>query len=131
MALALFQQQVDDIDVELQRPGQLDTIRRGSSGRRLADPQRHALTHRDDLRHRRFAVEHGNRLTVSDRPEVLAQAGLEFGYPNGFHPSIMTRNSHKANAVAPLLSNSRDDMPIVNVKYLARVGLRRFVNGYA
>src|SRR5262245_40557914 len=97
MTLALFEKQIDDVDVEFQRLRQLDAIRRGSPGGRLPDPQRHPFPHGNDLRHWRLAVEHGNRLAVSDGSEVLAEAGFEFRYPNGFHASIMTRNSHEAS----------------------------------
>src|SRR5438552_15727323 len=98
MALALFEQQIDDVDVEPQRLRQLDAIRRRRPGGRLADPQCQPLPHGDDLRHRRLAVEHGNRLAVSDRSEVLAETRFELRYSNRSHPSIMTINSHKARA---------------------------------
>src|SRR3954470_4929660 len=101
MALALFEQQIDDVDVELERLRQLDAIGRRRPGGRLADPQCHPRSYGDDLRHWRLAVEHGNRLAVSDRSEVLAEPRLQLCYPNRCHLSIMTRNSHKESATSP------------------------------
>jgi hypothetical protein len=85
MTLALFEQQIDDIDIEFQGLRQLDAIRRRRPGGGFPNSQGHALSDGDDLRHWRLSVEHGNRLAVSDRSEVLAEAGFEFCYPNRFH----------------------------------------------
>src|SRR5258708_34821247 len=59
VALALFEQHVDDVDVELQRLRQLDAIRRRRPGRRLTGTQCHSLSHRprDDLPHWRLSVK--------------------------------------------------------------------------
>src|SRR5262249_26241143 len=83
MVLPLLEKHIDNIEVEPERLWQLDAIRRWSSSGRFANAQRHALTHRDNLRDGRLPVQHGNRFAIPDRPKVLAEARLQLRYPNG------------------------------------------------
>src|SRR5436190_24082157 len=98
MALAFLEQQINDVDVQFQRLWQRDTIWRRSACSRLADSQCDALSDGDNLRDWRLAIQHGYRLAISDRAEVLAEAGLQLRYANGLHSSIMTRTGHDATA---------------------------------
>ena len=91
-----FEQQIDDVHVQLQGLRQADAIGRRSARSRLADPQCDALTDRNDLRDRSLAVQHRNRFAIPNGAEVLTEAGFQLRNPNGPHRSIMTRNSHNA-----------------------------------
>src|SRR5438093_3173091 len=93
MALAFFEQQIDDVHVQLQRLRQADAIGRRRTRNRLADPQGDALTDRNDLRDRSFTVQYRNRFAIPNGAEVLTQAGFQLRNPNGPHRSIVTRNS--------------------------------------
>ena len=94
MSLALIEQELDDIHVQLQRLRPPDTIERWSRRCGLSNAQRWSLAERDYVGDRCVAIEYCNRLTAADCPEVLAQPGLEFGNAHLFHDHIMTINGH-------------------------------------
>lgn len=97
MALALFKEEIDDVQVELQRLRQANTIRSGSSGSRLPNPQRDPFAHRYYLRDGCVAVEHRNRFAAADDSKIFAETRLEVRDPDFFHTLIMTRDGHDGN----------------------------------
>ena len=64
MSLALLEQELDDIHVQLERLRPADTAHRGSAWGGLSDAQGALLAERDELRDRRVAIKQGDRLTL-------------------------------------------------------------------
>ena len=74
MALSFLEEQRNDIHTHVQ-PGalrDLDPMKRRCPRSRLLDPQRSRLANRNELRDGSVTVQHGNGLTGTHGPQVLA-----------------------------------------------------------
>jgi len=97
MALSFLEEQRNDIHVQPGALRDLDPIGWRRPRSRLLDPQRSRLANRNELRDGSVTVQHGNGLTGTHGPQVLAQPRLEVSDANLLHGSIMTRSSHLGN----------------------------------
>jgi hypothetical protein len=88
--LSLFEQQLHDVDVQLERLRQSDAIRWWGPWSGLADTKLGWVTDRHDLRDRCLTIQDRDRFPSSHCTQILAQTSLEFGDPNLFHGHIMT-----------------------------------------
>ncbi len=68
MSLALLEQELDDIHVQLQRLRPANTIEGRGRWSRLSDTQGWSLAEWDDLGDGRVAIEHGDGLTLAYCP---------------------------------------------------------------
>jgi len=64
MTLPFFEQQFQNVDVELRWFGQRNFIGRGRTYGRLANFESQPVTDRYDLRNSRISIEHGNRFSA-------------------------------------------------------------------
>jgi hypothetical protein len=76
MTLALLEQELDDIDIQLGRLWQAHSIWSWRTWCGLPDPERWAIANRNDLSDGRIPIEHSDRLAAPDCPQVLAQPGF-------------------------------------------------------
>ena len=94
MRLTFFEEELDDVDIELRRLGQRHPIRRWGAECRLSNTERRSVANRNDLGDWGIAVKHGDGLAPFHGTEVLAQPGLQFGDAHLLHSHSMTRSSH-------------------------------------
>lgn len=98
MPLPFFQEEPDDIHVQLRRSRETDAIWPRCAGRGLSDAQRRWPAKWHDPRDRCVTVQHGDGLAAAHRAQILAQARLEFRDTDFLHGHIMTRSSHFGKA---------------------------------
>ena len=94
MALAFFEEKLNDIHIQLQGLRKPDAIGGRTAWCGLPDAQCGSLADRSDLSDRRLAIEHGYRLASADRTKVLTESRFELGDSHLPHDYIMTINSH-------------------------------------
>src|SRR5207253_3728566 len=92
--LAFVEEELNDVDVQLQRLWQRNLVRSWRSRGRPADSQRGPVMDRHDLSDGRFAIHDGDRFAAPYRAQVFTQSSLQFCDPHGFHGHIMTISSH-------------------------------------
>lgn len=97
MALSFLEEQLHDVHVQPSALRDLDPMKGRCPRSRLLDPQRSRLADRNELGDRGVAVQHGNGLTRTHGPQVLAQPRLEVSDAYLLHGPIMTRSSHVGN----------------------------------
>src|SRR5579862_3907790 len=90
MVLPLFQQQIHDIDVRVQRCRPSDLVKWGRAALWFANLDPGPLRHRHDLRNRSLAIEHEHGLTFSNRAKVLAQMRFQLRDAYLLHDHMMT-----------------------------------------
>lgn len=98
MSLSFLKEQFHDVHVQPAAFRHLDPVKRQGSMRGLADPQGPRLADWDEVGDGRVAVQHGDGLAGSHRPQVLAQPRFEVSNAYLLHGSIMTRSSHIDNS---------------------------------
>jgi hypothetical protein len=100
MSLAFLEKELDDVDVQLRWLRQSHTIGGWGTWRRLSDMECRSLANRDDLGDGRVSIQHRDGLAATNRPQVLAQSGLQISNSHLLHDPIMTRISHNCNSVS-------------------------------
>ncbi len=93
-AFGFLEKEFDDVDVQLRWFRQSHTVGGWGTWRRLSDMQCRSLANRDDLGDGRVSIQHRDDLAATNRPQVLAQPGLQIGDSHLLHDLSMTRNSH-------------------------------------
>jgi hypothetical protein len=94
MRLPLFQQKLQNVDLNLEGFGQLYSVRRGRGWSGLSDPNGGPVTHRDNLSDGRLTVENGDRFPPPHSAQILAEPSLQFRDSDLLHHRIMTRSGH-------------------------------------
>ena len=83
--MTLFEQEVDDVEVEVERGWQRNVLQRGSVGSWLAHLQRLVSLVGNDDRDRLVAIHHRDAMSLANGPQMLTQPGLELGDSDGVH----------------------------------------------
>jgi hypothetical protein len=94
MSLALFEKELDHVDVQFRRLRHWDAVRGRCSGRWFAHPKQLTIADWHDLSDRSLATQHGDRLAPSYDTQVLTEPCLQFSDPDLLHGHIVTINSH-------------------------------------
>jgi len=107
MPLTLLEKELNDVDVQLRRLGQAHTIEGWGTWCGLSDTQGRSIANRNDLSDGCVSIQDRNRFAATDRPQVLAQPGLEISDSHLLHDHSMTRNGHNSKSNERMESDDR------------------------
>jgi hypothetical protein len=99
MPLAFLEQELDDVEIELQRLLQANATEGRRVRRWFPDSEDRSFAKRHDLRDGCLSIEHGDRLASPDGPQVLAQTGFQFRDSHLLHDYIMTTSGQFSSSV--------------------------------